>query len=169
MGFPRAFSPALAALAAGAALFAPGLLAGCGSPASSGPSGGGSLAGEWRWDGSRSPWRSPEDGLQYASMELTLSEGNAPEFVLLAEYGAATPGRDCLGTEKRGYWDADVPSGEMLLTVTSERESCDPGREFDDLYRRETVLLRGATRSAFSACFAECGKAANWLRFERAR
>ena len=57
----------------------------------------------------------------------------------------------------------------MLLAVTSERESCDPEREFDDLYRRETVLLRGATRSAFSACFAECEKAANWLRFERTR
>ena len=45
------------------------------------------------------------------------------EFVLLAEYGAATPGRDCSGTEKRGYWDADVPAGEMLLTVTSAMAS----------------------------------------------
>ena len=162
MGFPRAFPPALAALAAGAALFA---LSGCGSPTGSGSAGGSLSSGEWRWDGGRNPWRSPADGLQYASMSLTLSRGNAPEFVLLAEYGSATPGRDCSGTERRGYWDADVPAGEMLLTVVEERESCDPEKEPEELYRRETVLLRSVTARSFEACFAECDRDANWLPF----
>ena len=135
-----------------------------GSGATGGGEGGAISAGTWTWDGSSGPWRDA-DGMQYSAMTLVLAEGNAPTFVLRRDYGGATPGRECFGTERRGYWDVDFPRGEMLLTVTAEREVCEPEEPFEELYRQETVQISGATKSRFSACWADCGRSSNRLVF----